>query len=101
MPADRGLRQLHDAADFGNGELLPFKEQQDAAPRGVRQRGEVVENCGSSIHPLNRMKGYIGSPLGRKPQAKVVPRQSVMTNLHFGLTTKRLTTDDSRIPAPG
>ena len=64
--SDLGLRQLHDAADLGNGELVPFEEQQDAAARGVSQRGEVVENCGSSIHPLNRMKGYIGSPLRRK-----------------------------------
>ena len=59
MPADGRLRELHDGAELRHRQLAPIEQQQDPAPRGVGQRGQVVEDlrC-AAIHPLSRMIGY-------------------------------------------
>jgi hypothetical protein len=56
VPADRRLRELDDAAQLGHGQLAAIEQQQHAAARRVRQRGEMIVDCsGASIHPYSRM----------------------------------------------
>ena len=44
VPADGGLRQLHDGAQLGDRQLVAVEQQQQAAARGVGERREVVED---------------------------------------------------------
>ena len=44
VPAGARLRQLQDSAQLGHGQLVLLEEQQEAAPRRIRQRRHVVQN---------------------------------------------------------
>ncbi len=57
MPADRGLGQLEDVAEFANGQCLPVQHEQQAGPQGVAKHVEVPENgrC-RLIHPSIRLE---------------------------------------------
>src|SRR3979409_480310 len=67
MAVSRRLRQLHDAAELGDRQLMAVEQQQDAAARRVGQRRQGIEDCGRArIHPYNRMKGYNDEPCGVK-----------------------------------
>ena len=48
MAAHRRLRQLHDAAELRDGQLVAVEQQQQAAARGVGQGRQMVENRGRS-----------------------------------------------------
>ena len=66
VAAHRRLRQLHDDAQLGHGQLLAIQQQQDAAARRIGKGREVIENgrrrgeSGSRhlFNPYIRMKGY-------------------------------------------
>ena len=52
MPADRRLRELHDAAQLRHGQLVPVEQQQNAAARRIGERGEVIED-GRGLQSVN------------------------------------------------
>src|SRR3954468_11638513 len=52
MATDGGLRQLHDAAELGDSQLVTVEQQQRPRARWVAKRGKMVENLDRSrIHP--------------------------------------------------
>src|SRR5262245_46752034 len=55
MPAYRGLRQLHDIAEFRHGQLAAFKNGEHPDSNRVRQNSKLIDDCGS-FHPSIRMK---------------------------------------------
>ena len=57
MPADRRLRRLQDRAELGDGELVAFQREENAATRDVAEDREVVENRGGGggDHPSIRI----------------------------------------------
>ena len=58
MPAHGGLRELENAAQLGDGQLMPIEEQQNSAARRVGESSEMIEDRRrASIHPYSRMKG--------------------------------------------
>ena len=62
VAADRGLRQLHDTAELGNGHLVALENQEEPAARRVSERREMVEDFRRTrIHPYSRMEGYYGN----------------------------------------
>ena len=46
VAADGGLRQLHDGAEFGDGQFVPLEQQQHPAAHGVGQHRHVLEQPG-------------------------------------------------------
>jgi hypothetical protein len=80
MAADGGLGQLHNIAQFRDGEFIPVQNREHAYTYRVGEHKKLIDNCGRSIHPFSRMKGYI-------PQPSVVNQQrSSTTELFSGLT---------------
>src|SRR5262249_41495581 len=52
--------QLHDAAELGYSELVAVEQEQEPAAGRIGERRQMVENFRrATVHPLNRMKGYI------------------------------------------
>ena len=57
MAADSGLGELEDRTNFIDGELVPFEDEEHAAPRGVGKGGHAIEDRwgGNDIHPYIRI----------------------------------------------
>ena len=55
MPADGGLRELHDVAQFGDRQFAPFEDCEHADANRVGENGELIDNR-RSFHPYSRME---------------------------------------------
>jgi hypothetical protein len=59
MAAHRGLGQLHNIAQFGDGELITVKDRQHPHADRVGEDKKLINDWRRSIHPFIRMEGYI------------------------------------------
>ena len=54
MPTHCRLRELHDIAEFRNGQFATFEDREHTHAYRIRKNTELIND--GVIHPLNRMK---------------------------------------------